>query len=366
MTAWIDGRPADFAEAVATAANLLREGRLPLVTGPFGDVATTRAALDVSILCRGVADHGDSAAAYEAISAFRDAGAFMGTPVEVRRRADLLVLVGADAVEAAPALLEFLVSRAPDLGAAATRGRRILWIGAPERLPDLRDTPVEAVPCDAARLGEGLGAIRAALAGRRSGVGPMAEDAPARLAAQMGAAAFGCVVFSGGSLSSLDIETLEGLVSDLNAATRFTSLPVLSDGCAWGAALLALSRTGFPLRTSFGPGHGDHDPILFEGARLLESGEADVALFVSARPQDEEPAWSGSLPVIALSRGAKAWARPPRVAFAPRDGAGGAVYDPLFGSFRPADVQGNAPSGGVSAAAILGAIAGRLRAEEGA
>ena len=40
--------------------------------------------------------------------------------------------------------------------------------------------------------------------------------------------------------------------------------------------------TGFPVRTSFGRGFPEHDTWRFDATRLIESGEADAALWISA------------------------------------------------------------------------------------
>ena len=58
--------------------------------------------------------------------------------------------------------------------------------------------------------------------------------------------------------------------------------------------------TGFPLRTGFGRGVPEHDPWRFEASRLIDSGEADCAVWISAygtRP----PAWKRDLPLVALT-----------------------------------------------------------------
>ena len=59
--------------------------------------------------------------------------------------------------------------------------------------------------------------------------------------------------------------------------------------------------TGFPPRTGFGRGYPEHDPWRFEASRLVDSGEADAALWISAF-DGEKPAWSrADIPLVTLA-----------------------------------------------------------------
>jgi formylmethanofuran dehydrogenase subunit B len=76
------------------------------------------------------------------------------------------------------------------------------------------------------------------------------------------------------------------------------------DVCGW--------MTGFPMRTGFSRGFPEHDPWRFDARRLVESGEADCALWISAY-RAAAPDWAASLPTIALTGAAANFRRPPRV-----------------------------------------------------
>jgi formylmethanofuran dehydrogenase subunit B len=63
--------------------------------------------------------------------------------------------------------------------------------------------------------------------------------------------------------------------------------------------------TGFPPRTAFGRGYPEHDAWRFEARRLVESGEADAALWISAY-DGEPPPWArADLPLITLAPAGK-------------------------------------------------------------
>ncbi len=55
------------------------------------------------------------------------------------------------------------------------------------------------------------------------------------------------------------------------------------------------------MRTSFGRSYPEHDPWLFDTTRLVESGEIDCALWISAY-RTATPEWTRSIPTIVLTR----------------------------------------------------------------
>ncbi len=343
-TAWIDGEAVSVEHAVQAAAELLSGARLPVITGLQTDMAGIKAAVRLAIDAGGVIDHAQSADIYPLIEALRDAGMMLGAPSEVRRRADRVLIVGADAFAASPDLPAYLFSSGPDLG-QATRGstRQAIWLGAPKDGVGLPSSvSIEAVPCDDADLVDALAMLRAAVSGHRFGKGPLPATSVGALADLLKGTGFGCAIFAPRTLGAIGVEMLAGLVADLNAKTRFTSLPVFVAGQAYAAAQAVTWMVGTPLRTSFARGVAEHDPELFEAGRLVTSGEADCAVVVSglAGVAVAEPDWSGAVPTIAITAQSSAWTNPPKIGF--RIAEAGAdhdtiLFDERFGSFVPVD-----------------------------
>ena len=150
-----------------------------------------------------------------------------------------------------------------------------------------------------AELQAALGVLRALLGGR-----PVRPDAallqPLReCASLLSSARFGVAVWSAERLDALSIEMLCGLIDDLNAKTRFAGLPVAAGGNAMGVAQVGGWMTGFPLRIGFARNRPEHDPWRFDAARMIDSGEADLVVWISAfAPQP--PPWRRAVPTVAL------------------------------------------------------------------
>ena len=343
------------------AAELIRGARLPVVAGLATDIGGVGAAIRLARACGGVVDHRASRDIYPLISAIRDSGMMLGAAPEVRRRADRILVVGPDAFAGAGDLPRRLFAEAPDLG-EATRGseRKLLWLSPPADLPPLPNSvSLETVDCAPERLGEAVATIRAAVAGHRFGEGPLPSERVREAADWLKAAHFGCAIFDAGSFDTLEIEMLAGLVSDLNAGTRFTSLPRLAADAAYGAAMAATWSTGFPLRVGFGRGAPEHDAHLHDASRLLASGEADLVIDVGDAPEARDGgAPRFYVPTIRIAAEAATDAASAKVAFA--TGLAGrdhdsVLYDGYFGSFVPAPASDRSDL--PSAAHILDEIA---------
>ena len=114
---------------------------------------------------------------------------------------------------------------------------------------------------------------------------------------------------AGTALDSLSIEMLHGLVLDLNKTTRFSGLPLGADANASGVVQASGWMTGFPVRTSLAAAFPEHDTWRFDATRLIESGEADAALWISAYGREAAALEQTDIPLVALVPPKR---RPPR------------------------------------------------------
>jgi formylmethanofuran dehydrogenase subunit B len=165
-------------------------------------------------------------------------------------------------------------------------------------------------------------------------------------------ARFGVFVWSASTLDPLAIRCC-GLCDRLNATTRLRAS--ISAAAALGVTQTAGWMTGFPPRTGFGRGYPEHDPWRFESSRLVDSGEADAALWISAF-DGEKPAWSrADIPLITL---APAQAAPSRGLFI-EVGQPGVTHDAVLMTQETGGMtlrRASAPTDAPSVAQAIGAI----------
>jgi formylmethanofuran dehydrogenase subunit B len=353
--AWIDGAPAELSAATAAAARLLETSRQPLIAGLGADVAGAQAAVRLAQQLGAVVDHMHGEQLLRDLDAVREGGAMLIAPSEARVRADTVLLVGPGAGEQENGLSQYLLAPA---GAGGVMDRRVFWL-----CPG-----VDAGPADKhSVIGRGvrelpalLAALRARVNGRPTGAGPVSAQVLDRLADSLKAAKFGVAVWSAAKLDAPMIEMLCGLVDDLNAATRFSGMPVPAGDNALGVQQVCGWTMGFPVCTGYGRSCPEHDPWQYRAARLVESGEADCVLWISAY-QAAVPEWRGDPPAIALAPAGAKFQKPPHVHIAvgtPGRDHGGVEYHPALGSF--AALTATHPSEAFSVAAAIESIAAHL------
>ncbi|HEX5325246.1 MAG TPA: hypothetical protein VFW75_01125 [Acetobacteraceae bacterium] len=332
----IRGRAAQLDEAILSAAGLLAHSRSAVLAGLGTDMAGGTAVMRLAKRIGGVVDHMHADALLRDLGVMQQAGWIVTTPLQVRARADMAVLVGGD-VHAAPLGLDTPPTLRPDSRRCVVR----LGTGPHAPSPTADASAVQTIAADPPQLPMLLGVLRAVVAGR-----PVRADAPCLdalrdCAKRLKAAAFAVVVWSAGSLDALAIEMLCGLIDDLNATTRCAGLPLPAPDNAIGIAQVAASISGFPPRVGFGRGRAEHDPWRFDAARMADSGEADLAVWISALTATPPP-WAQNLPLIALVAPGTAFASPPEVEIivgCPGTDHPGVMFDPTAGALvcRSAD-----------------------------
>jgi formylmethanofuran dehydrogenase subunit B len=296
----LDGKPIPLDEAYRHAAQLLSAARFPVVAGLGADVNGARAAVLLAERLRGAFDHMGAPAALRDLEVMRSFGQFTTTANEARVRADTLVFIGPGLAAQWPTMFERLaLDKPPRLGREGAR--KILWIGAKRGEAKIDGVEIETLSVTADEIPGVLGALRARLGGRPIATSDAAIKKFDAHAATLKSAKFGVAVWSAATLDSLSIEMAQGLLQDLNLTTRFTAVPLTGGDGAAGVIAASGWMTGFPPRTGFGRGYPEHDPWRFDSTRLVDSGESDAALWISAYG-DRAPPWErDDLPLVTLS-----------------------------------------------------------------
>jgi formylmethanofuran dehydrogenase subunit B len=306
----INGKPVSLAEAAERAAEILSQARLPVIAGLGTDVAGARAAILLAEKLHGAYDHMHSVEIFADLDVMRQAGLMFTTPNEARLRADVLLFIGKDLTKIWPDVLARLSPAEIPAYELAREPRKLLWIAPGRGAAKVEGLAVQTL--DSSDLHTALGGLRARVAGKAVHGNKSTLRKLDEFADILKAARFGVAVWGGDGLDGLSIEMLHGLILDLNKTTRFSGLPLGAGANAAGVVQTSGWMTGFPVRTSFGRGYPEHDTWRFDATRLIESGEADAALWISAYG-GEVPPWKKTIPLIALAAPQTAFARAPLV-----------------------------------------------------
>lgn len=355
--AWIDGAAVSLEAAAAAAAHVLKTARLPAITGLGTDVAGSRAAILLADRLHGAIDHMRSEIVFRDLDVLRQAGAMITTVGEARLRGDVLLFIGSKLTKTWPQVMDYLRPDLAPVMESEITARKIVWIGAGKGEAPAGALEIAATP---AALPNVIASLRAIVSGRKTTQGAAITRKLTEIAEVLKAAHFGVAVWSAETVDPLSIEMLTGLVIDLNKNTRFSCVRLVPPMNAAGVVLTSGWMTGFPVRTGFGRGYPEHDTWRFDSTRLIESGEADAAIWISAYGA-EAPPWTKQVPLIALSAPGTRFPAEPHVRF--EVGAPGIDYDsteyvPQAGTLVA--VEATQKSGASSVAHILGLIDAEL------
>jgi formylmethanofuran dehydrogenase subunit B len=241
--AWIGSREMLVERACEQAAMLLQSSRCPVISFDT-DIHGTRAAIALAERVGAAYDHVDGAALARDTALFTDRGAMTVAPGEVRRRADVVAIVG-DLPSVHHDLVAELAGTVPDL--APKNAREMFLIGAEgTKVAASLGRKATLLSCGNAGLSATLAALRAQCAGRGVSCPVSNFDGFAKA---LQTARFPVFLFSGYGADTLALEMLHGLVADLNRKSRASGLHLPASEAGWGGALASTWMTGFPPRT---------------------------------------------------------------------------------------------------------------------
>ncbi len=305
-SAQVDGRLCDLPTAVAAAARVLGASRQPLFGGLGTDVAGARALYPLACSTGAICDAGDGASLMHGLRALQDRGQFTTTLAEVRTRADLIVFVGGLPTDIAP-----LIGPRCGIGDAQVPQRHVVALG-----PRAGDEAVlaawagqggvstEALPLSG-DLFDTLAMLSALVAGRVLAVAP---DRLRALAERLCSAHYAVLVGAPARLpaqGALLVEAVHHVIGSLNRSTRAAALWVGGGNGAVTVNQVFTWLSGLPLRSRAGPRGLEHEPCLFDAARLIGDGAVDALLWVSSFDADAAPP-PNSVPMIVLGHPALA------------------------------------------------------------
>lgn len=305
--ALLSGREAPEGQALDVAARLLAAARYPLLYGLRHTTAEAqRAAARLADLLGANIDPAGPKAESLALQFGGKVTCSLG---EVRNRADLVLYWGCNPAVEYPHHFSRYTLDAP--GRWVPNGRKDRSMILIDSRPDLGSSGADQVlPVPGEQQFEWLQVLRALLRGRPVNPVPGLDLFQAQaLLDRMKLARFG-VIFFGPRLSDMaggwaTVAALNALVADLNQFTRFYAIPMGGEGNSAGAEGVLAAETGYPFGVNLSRGYPRYGPGEFTAAALLERGEADALLAITADPAAELPAGArlhlGRIPVVLLN-----------------------------------------------------------------
>ncbi|AGK57660.1 formylmethanofuran dehydrogenase [Hyphomicrobium denitrificans 1NES1] len=317
-----DGKNVSLEEAVAAAAKLIRESRLPVFGGLATGVEGMRAVMSLAERGGGIVDHALSALIYRNVRVMQSSGWLTTSLTEARNRADLFVIAGCDLNQSNPRFFERIVCNEASMFSDNPPKRTVIFLGEgldQSAVKGPRIADVLTIPCKIDRIGEILDAMRAMQKGASISddtIGGVPRATIEDLLARYKAAAYSVVVwnpasfdFAGGDLT---VQAICEFIKESNATSRSAGLPLGGNEGQPSAASVCAWQSGYPLRVSFANGKPEYDIERYDAARMLAAKEGDLLVWLASFGDDLVPP-DTDVPTVVLGTPGLKLSRKPKV-----------------------------------------------------
>lgn len=361
----IDGKPASLEAGYDRAAQILTNGKYPIVYGlSDSPCEAQRVAVSIVDWINGTIDTTTSVCHGPSGMAFQGVGEVTCSLGEVANRGDLIIFWGSNPAESHPR--HFTRYSLMPKGMFLPNGRKDRTCV----LIDVRKTKSAKAADQFIQIKpradfEALWALRALAKGVELDPEAVLRDTGVELSVWQGlmdkmkAAKFGVIFFGMGLTMTrgkhANTEALLALTRDLNAFTRFAAKANRGHGNVSGADNVVSWRTGYPFGVNHSRGYPRFNPGEYTTSDTLANGEADSAMTIACDPMANfsQPAREhlARIPYIALDAKETPTTRAAAVAFTVATygiNTGGTVYRmddvpiplrPAFDSPHPSDFE---------------------------
>jgi formylmethanofuran dehydrogenase subunit B len=310
----IDGKPAEVADGIERAAQILSAANYPLIYGLSDTtVESQRVAAGIADWVGANLDTTTSVCHGPSGMAFQGVGEVTCSLGEVRNRGDMIIFWGSNPAESHPR--HFTKYSLMPKGMFLPNGRKdrtcVIVDVRKTKSAKAADIFLQIKP---RKDFEALWILRALAKGVQLDPEIVQRETGIELSVwsdlmdRMKACKFGVIFFGMGLTMTrgkhANSEGILALTRDMNRHTRFTCKPNRGHGNVTGADNVVTWRTGYPFGVNLGRGYPRFNPGEYTASDVLARGEADAAMIIASDPMGNfsQPAREHlkSIPYIAL------------------------------------------------------------------
>ncbi len=301
----IAGKPASEDQALSEAAKLLSNAKLPLVNGLITDVQTCREAIALTEKLGGVIDHANGNALRKGTAVMQRIGEVRTTLAEVKNRADCIVIFGSSVTTKFPRLMERILTPKKTLGNDATVNKQIfiLDVSNDGEMHCKTENNISHIRMNYPRLESLIYRFQEVVTRPKEYfIEHNAENDPEHdkdtrqlftILDTILKSQYTTLIWSVSNFNLVSAEhTVQALtesIKTLMKKVRCVGLPLSGSKAEVTANHVATWQTSVPLPVSYIEGTPTHNPVLFDGAKMLHNNETDCLLWLSSFNANDAP-----------------------------------------------------------------------------
>ncbi len=301
------GKPVSEQQALEKAAELLRNAKLPLISGLIADVQANREAIALTEKIAGVIDHENGSALRKGVAVMQRMGEVRTTLAEVRNRADCVVIFGNKITTKFPRLLPRILSPEKALSNENYKNKKIFILdisndGITQCEVENNITHVKfnypLIESLVYRFQEVITRPKEYFTDRDLQTEELFKILDTILSSQYTTIVWSTSDFNPESAEHT-IQALTETIKTLMKNVRCVGLPLGGSKGEMTANQVSTWQTGVALPVSFAQGTPIHDPVLYDGMKMLKNSETDCLLWVATYNSENIPP-ENNIPTILL------------------------------------------------------------------
>lgn len=288
-SAQINGNDTSLSEAIKKASALLSAAKQPLFAGLGTEVLGMRAITNLAKKTNATLDHMHSEGTVNNTLTLQNIGYQTTTLMEVKNRADVIVVIGADLNKSVPKFLEKMVWHDDTLFDKPTP--KVIALAPPAG--SKYESPVEVIAAEHDAIPEITNTLKALITDKNP-LNRLADDtdiagvtlgALKSIVSQLKAAQYGVVIWAASSLKTLPgaelvTQTIVQFINTLNKDNRVMGLPLNSGDGDTTVNNAFTWLTGYATRSKFVNNVPIYDPRNFSTAKQID--QTDALLWTSS------------------------------------------------------------------------------------
>ena len=293
----VNGENTPLDDAIKKATDLLKNSQHTLVSGLIADVQSCREAIALTDKLHGVIDHANGPGMLANMAVMQRFGQVKTTLAEARNRADNIIIFGAEVLDRFPRFLERILTPKTSLGDDNTVNKTITIIDTvtAKTQTTFSHKNIQHIKLNAPNLDSIIQNLQRIVFANLEQCDQNDADTQSLINVYQSIlnSNYTTLVWNSSlfdkKFAEQSIQALTIMSKEIMKTHRCVGLSLGGSKGEITASHVATWQTGVPLPISFSTGAPIHDPVIYNGVKMIENKEVDCLVWIATYSPDDTP-----------------------------------------------------------------------------
>ena len=293
----VNGENTPLDDAIKKATDLLKNSQHTLVSGLIADVQSCREAIALTDKLHGVIDHANGTGMLANMAVMQRFGQVKTTLAEARNRADNIIIFGAEVLDRFPRFLERILTPKTSLGDDNTVNKTITIIDSVtvKTQKTYSHKNIQHIKLNAPTLDSIIQNLQRIVFANLEQCDQDDTDTQSLIHVYQSIlnSNYTTLVWNSSlfdkKFAEQSIQALTIMSKEIMKTHRCVGLSLGGSKGEITASHVATWQTGVPLPISFSTGAPIHDPVIYNGVKMIENKEVDCLVWIATYSPDDTP-----------------------------------------------------------------------------